>query len=159
MKIQVYRTRGSGFSLIELLVVVAAMGVIAAMSVPALNSVQNNFRLNAARDELIGVFETARSAAIKLDSNTTVTLASSGEYRIQYTASGVTRSIAYWLPTGVSFNLPSGVTSITIECRSSGKVTMTTNTGATLTGVTVSNVMGSRTLYINLAGNITVAAT
>lgn len=151
--------RQRGFSLVELLLVVAAFAVIASMTVPALNAVRNNFRLNAARDELVGTFEMARSAAIKLDSNTTITLSSSGEYRVQYTSNGTTRSIAYTLPTGVSFNLPSGVTSITLTCTHTGKVTMVTNAGASVTGVTVSNVRGSRTLYINVAGNLTIAAT
>jgi Tfp pilus assembly protein FimT len=153
------RNRGRGFSLLELLVVVATIFVLASMSVPALNSVRNSYRLSVARDELIGVFEVARSSAIKLDSNTSVTLLSTGTYRIQYTANGVTQSISYLLPSGVSFNLPSGMTSVIIECRPSGKVTMTGSTGAAVTGITVTNSMGSRTLYINLAGNITLAAT
>jgi prepilin-type N-terminal cleavage/methylation domain-containing protein len=153
------RKRGRGFSLLELLVVIAAICVIASMSIPALNSVRNSYRLSAARDELIGVFEVARSSAIKLDSNTSVTLTNSDTYRIQYTANGVTQSIAYSLPNGVSFNLPSGMTSVTIECRPSGKVTMTGSNGASVTSFTITNSMGSRTVSINLAGNITVAAT
>ena len=151
--------RGKGFSLLELLVVVAMISVIASMSVPALNTVRNSYRLNAGRDELIGVFETARSSAIKLDSSTTVTLASSGEYRIQYLVNGASRSVGYTLPSGVSFNLPSGVTTVTVDCRPSGKVTMTGNNGASLTSVTISNPAGSRTMYINLVGNITLTAT
>ena len=136
---------------------VAAISVIASMSVPALNTARNSYRLSTGRDEVIGVFETARSAAIKLDSNTTVTLTSPSEYRIQYTINGVARSIVYYLPSGVSFNFPSGIASVVIECRPTGKVTMTGNNGVTLTGITVTNAMGNRTFYINLAGNVTVA--
>jgi type IV fimbrial biogenesis protein FimT len=146
-----------GFSLLELLVVVATMSVMVAMSVPAINTVRNQYRLTTARDELVGVVEMARSAAVKLDSNTTVTFTNEGVFRIQYTANGVTRSIAYSLPSGVSFNLPSGVTSLTLECRPSGKVTITGSNGTTVTAVTVENSAGTRTLYVNIVGNITQA--
>lgn len=150
-------SQGKGYSLIELLVVVAAISVIASMSVPALTTVRNNYRLITGRDEVIGVFETARSAAIKLDSTTTLTLSSPNTYRIQYTANGVTRSIVYYLPSGVSFSFPTGVTSVTIQCRITGKVSITGNNGATLTGITVTNSAGSRTFNISVAGNVTNA--
>ncbi len=153
------RNQAEGFSLLELLVVVAVISVIASMSVPALNSFRNLYRLNAGRDELIGVFETARSSAIKLDSSTTLTIASSQEYRIQYLVNGVTRSIAYSLPAGVSFSLPPEIATITIDCRPSGKVTMTGSNGAALTSLTIINAAGSRTISINVAGNITLTAT
>lgn len=147
-----------GYSLVELLVVVAAMSVIASMSVPALNTVRNSYRLRTGCDEVVGVFETARSAAIKLDSITTLTLESPSQYRITYTMNGATNSISYSLPPGVTFSFPTGISSVTIQCRITGKVTMTGNNGTTLTGVTLTNSSGSRTFYISVAGNVTIAS-
>lgn len=159
VKIRQVRLFGEkGYSLIELLVVVAAISVIASMSVPALSTVRNSYRLRAGCDEIVGVFETARSAAIKLDSTTTITLESPNQYRIRYIANGVTNSIVYYLPSGVSFNFPSGVTSVVIECRITGKTTITGSNGSTLTGVTLTNTSGNRTFSISIAGNVTITS-
>ena len=57
--IRARRNRAGGFSLLELLVVVAVIPVIGLMSVPALNSFRNTYRLTAGRDDLIGIFEYA----------------------------------------------------------------------------------------------------
>lgn len=53
-----------GFSMIELLVVVALLGIVSVMAAPSFTSVFERYRIAATRDELIGSLELARIQAI-----------------------------------------------------------------------------------------------
>ena len=54
----------SGYSLLEILTVVAIIGTIAAVTVPAFGTIQRRAALRAAASELRGIFHVARSRAI-----------------------------------------------------------------------------------------------
>jgi prepilin-type N-terminal cleavage/methylation domain-containing protein len=146
-----------GFSLLELLVVLAIMSVLVAASVPVLESARNSYRLVTARDELVGAIETMRTYAIKQESETRLTVAENGVYTMQFEQNGTLRVMRYSLPPDVTFTLPAGVTSLTILCRPTGKVTMTGNTGGRISALTLSNAAGQRTVNVSLLGHITAA--
>jgi prepilin-type N-terminal cleavage/methylation domain-containing protein len=58
-------TKRSGFTLTEMMVVIAIIGVIMAVSAPRIASVRDHTNLRAARDEIASALATARSAAVQ----------------------------------------------------------------------------------------------
>jgi len=101
----------SGFSFIEILIVVAMAGVIAAAAYPVITSTMNHYESESAFELVLSTMRTARQSAID----------KRRAYRLTFTAPG---SIAVWrqdsgfawerdrqlnMTENVSFSLPSGV--------------------------------------------------
>ena len=63
-------TTTKGFSLLELMVVITIMGLLLALSVPALARFLQNWRLNAEVDQVAMMMRAARSTAIMRNTNT-----------------------------------------------------------------------------------------
>jgi prepilin-type N-terminal cleavage/methylation domain-containing protein len=59
------RNRHSGFSLIELLIVIAIIMVVAAMATPSLMNTMNGIRLRSAASEVAGIMQQARQRAVR----------------------------------------------------------------------------------------------
>lgn len=70
------KNRQSGFTIIELLVVVAVGGILASLAMPIYQAVVKNNCLTTKTNMLVGSFHLARSTAIKHKSNVTITAAS-----------------------------------------------------------------------------------
>lgn len=72
------RLRGSGFSLIELMVVVAMVAILGALAAPSFTQLLRNNRLAAASSALQVSLSLARSEAVKRGSDARVTIAANG---------------------------------------------------------------------------------
>lgn len=63
--LRIRRTRHMGFSLVELLVSVAVLGVLAALAAPSFNDSIKRYRIRAINEDLISSFQLARAEAIR----------------------------------------------------------------------------------------------
>jgi len=62
--------RQLGFSLIELMVIIAILGIMSTIAIPNIISYRNNARLRGAASEMLSVFRKAQVAAVKRNYNT-----------------------------------------------------------------------------------------
>jgi len=60
-----YRYRSGGFTLIELIITLAVLGIVLAFGVPAFNGVIENSRVTTQANTLLGAVNYARSEAVK----------------------------------------------------------------------------------------------
>lgn len=68
----------NGFTLLELLIVVALLGIVSAIAVPNFLTILPNIRLKSAAQELYANFQKAKLTAVKRNKNTAVTFSSTG---------------------------------------------------------------------------------
>ena len=98
------RNSSSGFTLIELMVVIAVFGVIAAFSVPAMTGMNRTHRLKSAAENVAGQLRLAREIAI--GTGTTQTM----HYTLGFVVAGkVTDFHIHNAAVGAAWKLPSGV--------------------------------------------------
>ena len=106
----------SGFTLIELSVVVLAMAIIMAISVPAINNAVRRYRLNAAARQVADMIQRARMQAISESRRSSLVIDTTGLRvgLISYNDDGTVRSEQYIpMPEGVRVDAPAGNTAPT----------------------------------------------
>jgi prepilin-type N-terminal cleavage/methylation domain-containing protein len=141
-----------GFTMIELAVVVAVLGVIAALSIPTLWTYLRTATLRAGAEEAVTVLNGARQLAIRM--NTTVCVSNDGT-RAQYRVGGC--GAAAWTGVGTDadghirlanrlqvsgtnhlcFNYLGAGTTTPAPCTANGTLTITSPTGGATLDVVV----------------------
>jgi type IV fimbrial biogenesis protein FimT len=117
-----------GFTLVEMMIVVSIMGVLLAVSAPAMARFLGHWRLNGAASEMAMVMRAARSAAVNKDINVVFTFDDAqGQYSFLEDSNGngdadagERQSVVQQLPPGITieeFTVPQ--TSVTFNPRGS----------------------------------------
>ena len=97
------RTRTEGFSLVELMIVMAVIAVLAGMTVPTIAAGMKRYTVLSAGQEVAGVIRSARMQAISRNATLTVQLniPAAGQYRI-VDVGGNVLGVVHALPTGLT---------------------------------------------------------
>jgi len=81
--------RESGFTLIEMMVVIAVLAIVAAIAIPNFMTLLPGMRLNGAARQVMGDLMAARMKAVKLNKDTKVTFKDNNyEYEVWYDEDG-----------------------------------------------------------------------
>lgn len=159
------RRFAGGFTLVELMVTVAIIGIVAAVAVPAMQSMIMSSRLNGAAEELTSAVQVARSEATRR--NATVRLCPTGDG----STCSSTAAWSRWIIVGrdnasgsmevIRDEAVSGAYQVTgpadgIRFRPSGLID-TSSVMTVCTDASASN--NQRVLTVNLGGTITMTKT
>ena len=98
----------NGFTLIELIVAIAIMGIAAAIAIPGFSSWLPNYRLKSATRDLYSNMQMAKLAAIKQNQTCSITLSTGPD---KYTISLINKTVILSdYGSGVKFDGPGGET-------------------------------------------------
>jgi Tfp pilus assembly protein FimT len=105
-------SRNAGFSLIEMMVVLCGAGIIAAMALPGLTNMQNNYNTVFAAQEIGTQLHFAKLKAISSNEALRVNFSNATSYRVELSDGTLIRG-PYSLPVGISLNTVDGGTGVT----------------------------------------------
>ena len=142
------RNSNSGFSLIEMLIVIAIAMVLAGIAIPIFGNAMNSYRESAAVSAVTSAIQATRYQAIM----------HGYPYELVFTSTGLTYQIFNEVPPATSFSLVTpGVGSATTPLPSAGGIVMTGLVGCTTTNsLTNCTTMTGTTITYTFAANGTV---
>jgi prepilin-type N-terminal cleavage/methylation domain-containing protein len=101
-----------GFSLVEMIIVAAIIGIMAAVALPAIGRYFRNYTIRGAAQQVAGELQTARSKAIMTNTNAGVSFVIADQDSFRYVNEDLTGTESLGplkdLPSGVVFVVPGG---------------------------------------------------
>lgn len=148
--------RNSGFTLIELMIVIALIALGASIAIPNMIAYSTRARIQGAESNLVAHFELARSTAIRENGNVALAFNADGlgytvfeDFNSNWARESDERLLrSVDLPAGVQFDLPTTFTDDRMHFNSRGIPDGSFGT------VTLSNSQETRSVVINIAGRI-----
>ena len=144
--------RYDGFSLIELMIVVALVAVLAGIAVPATTSAMSRYALITASQQVVGTIRNARVQAVGKNRVTRVrfNFPAAGQYQVLDSADAALGSVQF-LANGATFGAVSGA----VEFNPSGRATHVGGGPAPVTLVVSNGVAEQdRTITISASGRV-----
>lgn len=142
------RAESAGFSLIEILIVVALIAVLAGTAAPIVAEGVRQFAINSAGQQVASTIRTARFQAVARNTGLRVRFnyPAAGQYQVVDTASVAVGDVQL-LPTGISFGA-----STDLDISTAGRVT-TAGTPLTIV-VTNGTAEHDRTITVSASGRV-----
>jgi len=135
-----------GFSLVELLIVVALIGILSIIAVPQINTMTNHFRLNGATRLVWGDLQNAKMTAIKTNQSVVITFNSTTNYSFPIGGGNTfTRDLVSEYPNIMVTKSGGG----TITFSSTGMTQAATVTVQGSTGTKTISILGTGRVLIN----------
>ena len=150
---QMLSKKQSGFTLIEMMIVIAVLTIMASIAIPNFMSLLPGMRLNGAARQVMGDLMAARMKAVKLNKRTKVFFDSSSQYRICDDADN-DATVADGEGDVVTRNIQTNYHDVTLT-KTADPVFQARGT-ATGTTVTVTNPSGSKDVTVAITGRVKV---
>jgi type IV fimbrial biogenesis protein FimT len=144
----------SGFTLMELILVVVVMGIVAAIAIPAFMGFLPGMRVNGAARQIMSDLMDARMEAVKQNHEYKVFFLNNHEYKIldDNDSDGVDDGGA---ETSRTVDIQDNYSDVTLS-DTGDPVFSPKGTAITLSTITVQNASGSKTVSISIAGRVKV---
>jgi Tfp pilus assembly protein FimT len=110
------RSPNAGFSILEMLIALLGAGIIAAMALPSLTTMSDNYSGVFAAQEVSTYLHFARLKAISSNEAIRVSFPDSNSYRVEL-SDGTPLQGPFLLPTGISLNTVDGGNGVTFPGR------------------------------------------
>ena len=139
--------KGNGFTLVELMIVIAVMGIMTAIAIPSYQTFMAQRRLNGAAREVMSDLMAARMKAIKVNRDVRVDFSTGGGS--QYT-------IDVGDAEAVTKNVQNHYSGVTVQSTVTSVIFKSTGWAGANT-IIVNNSLGSKTITISTAGRVRIS--
>lgn len=143
------RAASAGFSLIEILIVVALIAVLAGTAAPIVAEGVRQYAINSAGQQVASTIRAARFQAVARNQELRVRFnyPAAGQYQVVLNSNGTTPvGEVQLLPSGISFGMPTD-----LQFRTTGRLL---NVGAVTFVVTNGNAAQDRTIAVSTSGQV-----
>ena len=149
--------RESGFTLAEMMVVIAVFAIMAAVAIPAFMSLLPGMRLNGAARQVMGDLMAARMKAVKLNQKTKVYFDNSSQYRIcNDTDADSDTTVSDGEGDVEDRNIQTNYHDVSFDLQNTADPVFSPRGTATNRTITLQNPSGSKSITISIAGRVKI---